>query len=163
MDEYLNSIVTTAYNKIINRCKVEILSKQDIDNLDIQWEDLPLEIQGDCLPEAYEIRLNSNIKDFDVLVDTMVHELIHYYVYLEFDANRHDFMYTVYGDESSIFMMLLAWISPTEDNNNIYWSKFKDSYLYNAVKGCKKFTEVFELVVSRYFYEVHSLECTLNI
>ena len=163
MDKYLNSIVNTAYNKIINRCKVEILSKQDIDNLDIQWEDLPLEIQGDCLPEAYEIRLNSNIKDFDVLVDTMVHELIHYYVYLEFDLNRHDFMYTVYGDESNIFMMLLAWISPTEDNNNIYWNNFKDSYLYGAVKSCKKFTEVFELVVSRYFYEVHSLECTLNI
>lgn len=155
MDKYLNTIVNTSYNKIINRCGVEILSVQDINNLDIQWEDLPLEIQGDCLPAAYEIRLNSNIKDFDVLVDTMVHELVHYFVYLTFDMNRHDFMNTVYDDDSNIFMMLLAWISPGENNSNMFWNDFKHSDLYLTVKKCKSFIEVFELAVTLYNDEVN--------
>lgn len=153
MDKYLNSIVNTAYNKIINRCKVEILSKQDIDNLDIQWEDLPLEIQGDCLPEAYEIRLNSNIEDFAVLVDTMVHELIHYYVYLEFDQDKPSYLANMYRDDCEIFMMVLAWINPNEELNNFEWNyNFKNTFLYLAVQSCKDFNALYDLIWERYEY-----------
>lgn len=138
-NSYLKDLVEIAVN-IINK-KATIISQLDLNQLYFEFEELPGNIEGTFTNELndnneYIITISNTLNERSI-IDTLIHELIHYYTYIWFNISE---------DDSPIFIGILLYINPNEDNAYKCFAEFKEGVLYKHIRQAKNFKAVLNIL-----------------
>lgn len=122
-----------------------------LDELKFEWKDyLTSYALGSYSSKEETIYVNKRLLD-EVknrnrinrkIVDTIKHELIHYFVSEWFDRYRrgsHNFC----GDTSPIFLSMLCWLCPNKENGYRAFRDFKKSEMYKKIMEFEDFHKLF--------------------
>ncbi|MFT8351156.1 hypothetical protein [Clostridium saccharoperbutylacetonicum] len=95
--------------------------------------------------DDFRISTKLHYKSFGItkLRDTIRHELIHAFVFEEFE--EHGFIDNSHCDYSPIFLGCLAWCNG--HSGHAYANNFYSSYLYKGILECKKYDDVYDKLV----------------
>lgn len=141
-NSYLKDLVEIAVNVINKKVDKEIISQIDLNQIYFEFEELPGSIQGIFDNELndnneYVISISNNLIEERSIIDTLIHELIHYYTYIWFNISE---------DDSPLFIGVLLYINPNEDNTYKCFAEFKEGVLYKHIRQAKNFKEVLNIL-----------------
>lgn len=160
-NEYLKEMVDIALEKIRKKIKFKKGYFYSIfRGVNFKWDILEGNTAGDYNNLNGEIRISKEYLENNSLdhrnyrkqkylnqkiTDILIHELIHHFTEEEFGniaKQTH-----VNGDASPIFMGILLWINPNEENGYECFKEFKKTDTYNKMMACNTYDELEDLCI----------------
>lgn len=172
-DEYLEKMTQIAFERIRKKCKIDKNTMRYLlGDMIIDWDrykTLDHRTGGIYNIITKEITINTNYlfnnklthknntenqkKINEKLLSALIHELTHHIVKTLYSKQL-----TPYDDYSPIFMSMLLWINPNEENSYDCFKDFKETETYKKAMECESFREL-QTFCRRLQRDVYNVMC----